>query len=141
MAADPILSSALNTINLDEIKREMGPPPWARQVVLSEYVLGTAICQTAAVTTDNHVHDYDEWWLVLEGEIHWLIEGRAEPVRAKAGDFIFVPALTNHHILPQGDDPLDPAGGLDARPPAPAHAAPSARRKSPSPDPRRHCLA
>ena len=98
MAADPILSSALNTINLDEIKREMGPPPWARQVVLSDYVLGTAICQTSAVTTDNHVHDYDEWWLVLEGEIHWLIEGRAEPVRAKAGDFIFVPALTFHHI-------------------------------------------
>ena len=85
MPADPILSSALNTINLEEIKREMGPPPWWRQVVLSDYVLGTVICQTSAVATDNHVHDYDEWWLVLEGEIHWLIEHRGEPVRAKAG--------------------------------------------------------
>ena len=105
MAADPILSSALNTINLDEIKREMGPSPWVRSVVLTDYVFGNLICQTSAVTTDNHVHDYDEWWLVLEGEIHWVIEGRAEPVRATAGDFIFVPALTFHHILPQGDTP------------------------------------
>ncbi len=105
MPIEPILSSALHTINLEEIKREMGPPPWFRPVVLSEYVQGMVICQTAAVTTDNHVHDYDEWWLVLEGEIHWQIKGRAGPVRATAGDFVYVPALTFHHIFPQGDEP------------------------------------
>lgn len=105
MRADPILSSGLNTINLEQIKREMGPPPWARRVVLSDHVCGTVICQTAAAANDSHVHDYDEWWLVLAGEIHWQIEGRAEPVRAKAGDFIYVPALTFHHIFPQGDTP------------------------------------
>ena len=105
MANEPILSSALNTINLEEIKRQMGPPPWWRSVVLAEHVLGTLICQTSAATTDNHVHDYDEWWLVLEGAIDWVIEGRAEPVHAKAGDFVFVPALTFHHIFPQGDMP------------------------------------
>ena len=105
MDNDPILSSALNTINLEEIKRGMGPPPWFRPVVLADHVMGALICQTSSVTTDNHVHDYDEWWLVLEGEIHWVIEGRDEPVRAKAGDFIFVPALTFHHIFPQGDQP------------------------------------
>ena len=44
----------------------MGPPPWFRPVVRADHVMGALICQTSSVTTDNHVHDYDEWWLVPE---------------------------------------------------------------------------
>ena len=108
MALDnPILSSALNHISLDEIKQEMGPPPWSHAVVLADHVAGIVICQNSGYDkNDLHCHNYDEWWVVLEGEIDWIIEGREEdPVHAGVGDFVYVPALTFHHIFPIGDGP------------------------------------
>ena len=43
---------------------------------------------------------------MLEGEIDWIIEGREDnPVHARPGDFVFVPALTFHHIFPKGGKP------------------------------------
>jgi mannose-6-phosphate isomerase-like protein (cupin superfamily) len=103
---NPILDATLNGINLDDIKRQMGPAPWAHTVVLADHVTGVVICQNAGQENDRHCHDYDEWWIVLEGEIDWIIEGREEsPVRAKAGHFVYVPALTFHTIEPKGDGP------------------------------------
>jgi quercetin dioxygenase-like cupin family protein len=43
--------------------------------------------------------------MVLEGEIHWEIEGVPEPVPARAGDFVFVPKNHFHHIHVKGDRP------------------------------------
>ena len=101
-----ILGPALNRINLEEIKREMGPPPCSRLVVLSDHVVAAVIYQNSGQINDRHCHDYDEWWVVMEGEINWIIEGREDrPVHAKAGDFVFVPALTFHHIFPTGGKP------------------------------------
>lgn len=102
---NPILDATLNSISLEEIKREMGPPNWVRQIVDLDHVRGAIICQESGKTNDNHVHNYDEWWIILEGEIDWVIEGRDETVHAKAGDFVFVPALTFHHIFPKGGKP------------------------------------
>ena len=102
----PILSAALNNISLEEIKREMGPPPWSHPVVLAEHVVGVVIYQNPGQINDRHCHDYDEWWVVLEGEIEWVIEGREDqPVKATAGDFVYVPARCFHHIFPKGDKP------------------------------------
>ena len=102
----PILSSALNNISLEEIKKEMGPPPWSHPVVLAEHVVGVVIYQNPGQINDRHCHDYDEWWVVLEGEIDWVIEGREDqPVKAAAGDFVYVPARCFHHIFPKGDKP------------------------------------
>ena len=42
---NPILSSALNQINLDDIKKEFGEPPWSRRIVLAEHIAGNVICQ------------------------------------------------------------------------------------------------
>ena len=102
---NPILDATLNSISLEEIKKEMGPPNWVRQIVDLDHVRGAIICQESGKVNDNHVHNYDEWWIILEGEIDWVIEGREETVRAKAGDFVFVPALTFHHIFPKGGKP------------------------------------
>lgn len=102
---NPILDATLNTISLEEIKAEKGPPPWSHAVVLADHIVGNVIYQDAGQINDNHCHNYDEWWIVLEGEIDWVIEGRDEPVTAKAGDFIYVPAQTFHHIFPKGDGP------------------------------------
>ena len=102
----PILSAALNNISLEEIKKEMGLPPWSHPVVLTEHVVGVVIYQNPGQINDRHCHDYDEWWVVLEGEIEWVIEGRADqPVKATAGDFVYVPARCFHHIFPKGDKP------------------------------------
>lgn len=70
---------------IEEIKRAKGAPP--------------------GHPTDRHYHLTDEWWIVLEGEIDWEIEGQAPPVRARAGDFVFAPARHYHHIRPAGSIP------------------------------------
>lgn len=102
----PILSTALNSINLEQIKAEMGPPSWSHTVVAADNVVGVVIYQASGTVNDRHCHNYDEWWIVMEGEIDWVIEGREDrPVEAKAGDFVFVPALTFHQIYPKGDGP------------------------------------
>ena len=122
---NPILDAALNTISLEKIKEAKGPAPWSHAVVLAEHVVGVVIYQNPGQENDNHCHDYDEWWVVLEGEIDWVIEGRPEPVEAQAGDFVYVPAQTFHHIFPKGETPsvrlgvaLPGTGGhLHQRPP------------------------
>ncbi|MDE0185613.1 MAG: cupin domain-containing protein [Candidatus Poribacteria bacterium] len=102
----PILSDTLNNISLEDIKKMMGPPPWSHPVVLAEHVVGVVIYQNPGHINDRHCHDYDEWWVVLEGEIEWVIEGREDrPVKASAGDFVYVPARCFHHIFPKGDKP------------------------------------
>jgi len=107
MALDnPILSAALNSISLEEIKKQKGPPPWSHSVVSTDHVRGVVIYQDSGQVNDRHCHNYDEWWAVLEGEIDWVIEGREDrPVKAVAGDFVYVPAMTFHHIFPTGGRP------------------------------------
>ena len=103
---NPILDATLNSISLERIKEEKGPPPWSHSVVIADHVCGTVIYQNPGQDNDRHCHNYDEWWVVLEGEIDWVIEGKEDtPVQAKAGDFVFVPAQTFHHIFPKGDVP------------------------------------
>lgn len=103
---NPILDATLNTISLDAIKKAMGPPPWSHPVVLADHVVGVVIHQDAGTVNDRHCHTYDEWWVVLEGQIDWVIEGREDrPVEAQAGDFVYVPAQTFHQIYPKGDGP------------------------------------
>ena len=94
-----------NSISLKEIKQEHGSPPWGDRVVVTEQMQGTVICQAPGHPNDRHYHLHDEWWVVLEGEIHWEIEGLPEPVKAQVGDFVFVPKNHYHHIHVKGDKP------------------------------------
>jgi mannose-6-phosphate isomerase-like protein (cupin superfamily) len=89
---------------IEEIKRAKGAPPWSEKVVVNDQIVGTVICQPAGHTTDTHYHLTDEWWVVLEGEIDWEIEG-AEVVHARAGDLVYAPARHYHHIRPTGTGP------------------------------------
>jgi mannose-6-phosphate isomerase-like protein (cupin superfamily) len=103
--SSPVLHAGLNQINIEEIRKQLGPPPASCAVVMADHVNAAFIYQNSGQINDKHCHDYDEWWLVLEGEIDWVIEGREETVHAKAGDFIYVPARTFHHIFPTGGKP------------------------------------
>ena len=100
---------------IGEIKEAKGTPPWVEKLVVNDQVVGTLICQPSGHPTDRHYHLTDEWWIVLEGEIDWEIEGHAAPVHARAGDFVFAPARHYHHIRPTGSGPslrlaITPAG-------------------------------
>ena len=92
-------------VNLEELKRQNGEPPWAQRVAVTDQMCGTVIRQAPGHPNDKHYHIYDEWWLVLEGEIHWEIEGVSQLVEAGPGDFVFVPKNHFHHIRVKGDKP------------------------------------
>src|SRR4030095_8146057 len=83
---------------VEDIKRRKGSAPWGEKVVVNEQMSGTLICQPPGHDTDRLYHLTDEWWVVLEGEIDWQIEGRTEIVHARAGDIVFAPARHYHHI-------------------------------------------
>ena len=116
---------------IEEIKRAKGAAPWSEKVVVNEQIVGTLICQPPAHRTDRHYHLVDEWWVVLEGEIDWEIEGHAQVIHARAGDLVFAPAHHDHHIRPTGDRPsirlaITPPGEFH-RHDRPEHLAPGNR--------------
>jgi quercetin dioxygenase-like cupin family protein len=99
------LKSGFHSISLTDIKSRHGDPPWAEFVVSTDEMQSILICQPPGHPNDKHYHHHDEWWVVMEGEIHWEIEGQPEPVKAKVGDFVFVPKEHYHHIHVKGDKP------------------------------------
>ena len=99
-----LLGAARLHARVEDIKRSKGAPPWSEKLVVNDQIVGTLICQPSGHTTDKHYHLVDEWWVVLEGEIDWEIEG-AEVVRARAGDVVYAPAMHYHHIKPTGTGP------------------------------------
>lgn len=42
--------------------------------------------------------DWDEWVMVIEGEAHMEIEGRADSLRLGAGDHVWLPAGCRHRV-------------------------------------------
>lgn len=100
-----VLNAETLHARLSELKARHPEPPWSERVAVTENVIGTVICQAPGHPNDRHYHLRDEWWIVLEGEIDWEMEGRAEPIHARAGDFVFAPANVFHHIHVRGDRP------------------------------------
>lgn len=74
--------------------------PWSHTVIREPHLFVIAICHDPDQYNDDHVHDYDEWWFVMNGEIDWKMEG-VGVIHAKEGDFVFAPALKFHHIAPK----------------------------------------
>ncbi len=101
----PILSAALVTANIEDLKARYGPPPWAARLVENDRYVVTVICQAPGHPNDWHYHLSDEYWSIYEGELSWTLEGRDEPVFVKAGDWIVAPANTFHLIQVHGEEP------------------------------------
>src|SRR5687768_8126544 len=89
---------------LEEIKAREGEPPWSDTLVMTDDIQAFIICHPPGQPNDTHYHHHDEWWVVLQGEIDWYIEGEAEPIHAKAGDFVIGPKFRWHHIEPVGTE-------------------------------------
>ena len=90
---------------LEEVKKKHGDPPWSERIIITDQIVGTLICQPPDHPNDRHYHIYDEWWVVMKGEIHWEMEGQSEVVKARAGDIVFAPKNHFHLIHPTGDGP------------------------------------
>ncbi len=76
----------------------------AEALVLGNDIQAFIIFHPPGTPNDTHYHEHDEWWVVMRGEINWHIEGQAEPIRARAGDFVLCPKLHNHHLEPVGSE-------------------------------------
>lgn len=89
---------------LDEIKRQMGPAPWAYVLAYTSTDQAALICQNPGEGARKHCHvTHDEWWLVVEGEFEWRLEDRT--VKVKEGEIIFLRKGEVHHIVCAGDRP------------------------------------
>jgi quercetin dioxygenase-like cupin family protein len=101
----PALSAERVSMGIEELKTRHGPPPWAAILVRTDRYVVTVICQAPGHRNDWHYHLADECWSVYEGELSWTLEGRLEPVRVSAGEWIFAPANTFHLIEVLGERP------------------------------------
>ena len=103
--APPVLNIENLKTSIEEIKAMGGPPPWNKIVVRNDRLTTTFIYQLPGTKNDHHYHLEDEWWYIAEGELAWELEGHPEPIRVKAGDFVFAPANHYHLIHVLGDTP------------------------------------
>lgn len=101
----PALSAEHVRMGIEELKARHGSPPWAATLVQNDRYVVTVICQAPGHQNDWHFHLSDECWSVYEGELSWTLEGRPEPVCAKAGEWILAPANTYHLIEVHGEQP------------------------------------
>ncbi len=93
------------TVNLEELKKEFGAPPWVVRVVYNERFGGTLIAQNPGEGNRRHFHpDADECWVIMEGELEWWIEGQGTR-RVSQGDIVVVTRGTRHKITCVGAAP------------------------------------
>lgn len=103
--APPVLNVENLKTSIEEMKAQGGPAPWVRVLVRNDRLTATFIYQLPGHKNDHHYHVEDEWWYIAEGELVWEIEGEAEPIYVKAGDFVLAPANRYHLIHVLGDQP------------------------------------
>lgn len=102
---DPFEQINLPKTSLAEVKKRMGPPPWAVRVVYNPLFGGVLICQNPGEGNRLHYHpDADECWVIMEGEWEWYIEGQGN-MRVKKEDIVVVPRGKKHKITAVGTQP------------------------------------
>jgi mannose-6-phosphate isomerase-like protein (cupin superfamily) len=101
----PLLAPGDLQARLDELMARHGAGPWSEPLVISDEMQAFLICHPPGQGNDTHYHQHDEWWVVLRGQIDWYIEDEAEPIHARAGDFVLGPKFRWHHIEPVGTEP------------------------------------
>jgi len=91
--------------SLEEVKEQMGAPPWATRIIYNDLFGGVLICQNPGEGNRLHYHpNADECWIIMEGEWEWYIEGIGKQ-HVKTGDIISVKKGTKHLIRCVGDCP------------------------------------
>lgn len=74
---------------------------WSKRIINSPSNSVTIISQLPGEGNRRHYHaDWDEWWLILEGEWIYEIEGREHPI--KKGDVVFIERNKLHMVTASG---------------------------------------
>lgn len=90
---------------LGSVKERMGEASWSARVIYTDSMSAVLIHQNPGEGNRKHYHENDdEWWVVMQGEIEWELEGKGV-VRAKKDDIVFVPRGVIHTIRAVGDIP------------------------------------
>jgi len=91
------------TINLKELRKELGMGSWAVRIALNERFGGVVIQQNPGEGCRKHYHpEADENWVIMDGCFEWWIDGQGTK-KVKTNDIIVVPKGTWHQIKCVGD--------------------------------------
>ena len=86
------------TVNLDDLRSELGMTSWAVRIAYNDRFGGVVIQQQSGEGNRKHYHPHaDENWVILDGEWEWWIDGKGTQV-VKKHDIIVVPKNVWHHI-------------------------------------------
>ena len=87
----------------DQEKAHAAKSAWTVNVMRKNRVRGNLICGHAKDNPKRkpgdrgHFHaDFAEFWIVMRGQLHWIMEGIPEPLAATEGDIIYAPPKTFH---------------------------------------------
>lgn len=87
-----------STVNLHELREEMGMGSWAVRIAYNELFGGVIIQQQQGEGNRRHYHhDADENWVILDGEWEWWIDGVGTQ-RVEKDDIVVVPKGVLHQI-------------------------------------------
>ncbi len=92
-------------IRPSEIAQRLGTPPWRQALLDDGRNWAVLVSDPPGHRTESHANpDYNEWWIVVGGEMVWHLGTRA-PIRASAGDIVFCPADVSQSVETTGDTP------------------------------------
>jgi mannose-6-phosphate isomerase-like protein (cupin superfamily) len=92
-------------VYIEDIKAARGPAPWTHRLIINEQTRGSLAYELPKPISAGDWHPFDdEWWLVLEGETEWVVEGLGT-MTARRNEFVCVPAGRLHKIHVVGDRP------------------------------------
>lgn len=84
--------------SLRALYERSGDPPWKHVLVDDDRNKAHLICHPPGMSNRAHWHyDFDEWWLVMQGELTWEI-GNRTVIRAGDGDIVYSPRGFRHSI-------------------------------------------
>jgi quercetin dioxygenase-like cupin family protein len=102
----------VDDIDLEDVNHELlhlpdllaGAPmtrSWSRRIINSPSNCVTLISQMPGEGNRRHYHsDWDEWWLILEGEWEYEVDGKESLVRE--GDVVFIQRGRLHKVTAVG---------------------------------------
>ena len=92
-------------IRISDIVAKHEEPPWSEWLFTDGRNNVGLICDAPGLENAAHIHkDFNEWWIVLQGEVIWEI-GDYPQIRAKAGDVVICPKRQRHSIKTVGTEP------------------------------------
>jgi mannose-6-phosphate isomerase-like protein (cupin superfamily) len=102
-------ADALNLpqVDVDELVRRHGPPPWRIPVIATDIARWVLIEWPYGFTSVPHHHPYaEEVFYIVRGQADFTFEGENAPRLARPGMLLLAPRGVLHTIAVRGSEPL-----------------------------------